>query len=88
MRNFKIGRCGNTPGFDHVSGQPDRTVELWGRAIPLRRYAPARIVDVLRSYTRLFFTSVSAGQLKFAARMVRAGTNYAFGQTMARIIRR
>jgi rhamnosyltransferase len=87
-KNLKIARCRNTPGFDHVSGQPDRTVKLWGRSIPLRRYATVRILDAFRSYTRLFLSSVSAGQFKFAARMVRAGAIYAFGQTMARIMRR
>jgi rhamnosyltransferase len=88
IKNLKIARCGNTPGFDHVSGQPDRTVELWGKSIALRHYAPARILDAFRSYTQLFFSSLSAGQFKFAARMVRAGAIYAFGQTMARTMRR
>jgi len=82
----RIGRCRNTPGFDHVSGQPDKAIVVWGKSLPLRRYSLARIADASRSYLRLFFSSVAAGQLKFAAGMVRSYALYVFGQALARII--
>jgi rhamnosyltransferase len=82
----RIGRCSNTPGFDHVSGQPDKVIVIWGRSLPLRRYSLARIADASCSYLRLFVSSVAAGEIKFAAEMVRSYALYVLGQALARII--
>jgi rhamnosyltransferase len=87
-RNLKMGRCGNTPGFDHVSGQPDISTRVWGKPLPLRRYNASRILDTTRAYSRLFLSSVGLRQFKFAAAIFRAYAIYAYGQVAARIFLR
>ena len=87
-RNLKVGRCPDTPGFDHVSGQPDRSVRVLGKPLQLRRYKWSRIADSTRAYVRLLLASVRMGQLGFAASIFRAYAIYVYGQLVARIILR
>ena len=87
-RNLKVGKCPDTPGFDHVSGQPDVSVRVFGKSLPLRRYRLSRIADTTRAYWRVFFSSMRLGQLKFAGSIFRAYAIYVYGQVMARIILR
>lgn len=85
---LKVGRCGDAPGFDHVSGQPDRRIRLLGRDLSVRRYSAARIRDAIGAYVRLFFSSVRLGQWRFAGGVLRSCAIYLTGQVMARIVRR
>jgi rhamnosyltransferase len=87
-RNLKIGRCPDTPGFDHVSGQPDVTVRVFGKPLLLRRYRLSRIADTTLAYSRVFFAALRLGQLKFAGSMFRSYAIYVYGQIIARIILR
>jgi rhamnosyltransferase len=87
-RNLKIGRCPDTPGFDHVSGQPDVSIRVFGKPLPMRRYRLSRIADTSRAYARVFFSSIRLGQLKFAGSIFRSYAIYVCGQILARIILR
>jgi rhamnosyltransferase len=86
IHGFKIGRCSGTPGFDHIAGQPDTLVTVGARQLQLRRYAPNRIADTTKAYTRIISSSLSNGQFRFALAMIRSYAIYAAGQILARIL--
>jgi rhamnosyltransferase len=86
ISGFKIGRCINTPGFDHISGQPDVVVKVLGKMLPIRRYSRARIADAAKSYGGLLFSSLRMGQFRFAMQILRASGIYIFGQMLARMV--
>jgi GT2 family glycosyltransferase len=83
---LKIGRCSNTPGFDHVSGQPDRLIKILGKTLPLRRYSAERMLDTFRSHTRLLCSSLRMRQFRFAAQMIRTVCIYVLGRLLAWIV--
>lgn len=86
--NFKIGKCFNTPGFDHSSEQPDKAYKIFGASLSLRCYSIFRIIDTTKSNTRLLFSSLKMGQFKFAVSIMRSYAIYAVAQLLARVVRK
>ncbi len=85
--NLKIGKCFNTPGFDHSSEQPDKPYKIFDTSLSLRRYSLIRIIDTTKSNARLIFSSLRIGQFKFALSIMRSYAIYAAAQILARIVR-
>jgi len=85
-KGFKIGRCVNTPGFDHISEQPDKIYKVFGMKLILRRYPFSRNIDIIRSSTRLIFSLIISGQLKFSAKIFRSLLISLAGQILAIVI--
>ena len=83
---YRIGRCFNTPDFDHVSEQPDQCFYIFGRAVLLRKYNQKRIKDSLNAYWRLIWKSVTTGQYSYATKFIRSLAIYLSGQILARIL--
>lgn len=87
IAGFKIGKCFNTPYFDHETEQPDDVVTIFGKRLLIRKYSPTRIKDGFCSYIRLIYFSVIRGQFKFTFLFFRSCLIYIFGQVLARILR-
>ena len=83
---LKIGKCGNTPGFDHVTEQPDKVFTVLNKKILLRQYSSVRIRDTLTSYRRLIISAIKYGDLYFAGAMLRSFAIYSAGQILSRIV--
>lgn len=86
--NLKIGKCFNTPGFDHSSEQPDKAYKIFGVSLSLRRYSLFRIIDTTKSNKRLLLSSLKMGQFKFSLSIMRSYAIYAVAQILARIVRK
>ena len=85
-RGFRVATCGNTPGFDHETEQPDEIVSMFGKDLHIRRYPLARIIDAVKSYCRLIiYTSL---RLNFHATslIARSFLIYVLGQVCSRIM--
>jgi len=83
---LKIGKCGSTPGFDHVTEQPDKVFKVLNKKILLRRYSPVRIRDTLTSYRRLIISAIGYGDFYFAIAMLRSFAIYSAGQILSRMV--
>lgn len=83
-----ITKCTNTPGFDHVSEQPDKIFVLWGKTFLLRIYSLARIRDTLGSYIKLMFAALSKFDLKMVYLFARSMAIYCSGQVVSRVVLR
>jgi len=86
MNRLKVGMCGGTPGFDHVSEQPDRELSIFNKSMPIRRYSIKRILDAIGAYIKLIFSSIRSRDFLFAGVMIRSITIYLFGQILSRIV--
>ena len=82
---LKVGLCANTPGFDHVSEQPDKVIHIFNKSLPLRRYSAARIFDALSAYIKIIFASIRFAELTFAFVMIRSFAIYVMGLILSRI---
>lgn len=85
---YRIGRCSNTPGFDHETEQPDRFVEIFKKRLPLRRYSSIRIKDSVGAYLRLIGYTFKNYDLKAASIISRSFLIYLLGQILARTVLR
>ena len=85
---FKIAEFSKTPGFDHLSEQPDKVYRFLGRDHAIRRYAANRIRGTLWASARLALTALRTGRFRFFATMLRSMCIYASFQIIARLIRR
>lgn len=85
---FKIAEFSRTPGFDHLSEQPDRVYRFMGHDHAIRRYATARVRGTLWASTRLAMTALRTGRFRFFATMLRSIGIYTTFQIIARLIRR
>ncbi len=85
-KGFKIGRCVNTPGLNHISEQPDKIYKIFGINLILRRYPFSRVVDIVGSSIKLIFSLIISGQLKFSIKIFRALLISLVGQIFATII--
>jgi rhamnosyltransferase len=83
---FKIGLIGNTPDFDHVSGQPDQTIKLFGKKLLVRRYSATRIKDALGAYLNLIFSGLFQNKPSDTYDLARSMVIYIFGQLTSRFI--
>jgi rhamnosyltransferase len=85
---YRIAEFSATPGFDHLSEQPDRVFCFMGRQHAVRCYAASRIKDTVQASTRLALTALRAGRFSFFATMVRSLGIYLGFQIIARLIPR
>jgi rhamnosyltransferase len=85
-KGFKIGKCTNTPGFDHISEQPDKIYKVFGKKLMLRRYPFVRNIDIIRSSVKLIFSLIISGQLKFSVKIFRSLLISLAGQILSIII--
>lgn len=85
-RGFKIGLIKNTPDFDHVTEQPDQTINLFGKKLLVRRYSTTRINDALTAYLKLIVGGLFKNRLRDTYALTRSMGLYIFGQITARLI--
>ncbi len=83
---YKIGYIGNTPGYDHITGQEDRTYSIFGKHLRLRAYKMSRIKDTVTSYLKLFFSSIFYLELKLASKFLFFLVVYCNNQVLVRFL--
>lgn len=81
-----IVKCIDTPGFDHVSEQPDEIFAFCGKKLLFRVYLFARIRDTLGSYVRLLIAALTKFDFKMVYLFARSMAIYCAGQVISRII--
>jgi rhamnosyltransferase len=84
-KGYKLGVVHETPGFDHVSEQPDQALHLLGKRLLVRRYSARRIRDALSGYVRLIAGCMAAFRILDAYLMTRSLSIYIAGQVLARV---
>lgn len=82
---FKIGLINNTPDFDHVTEQPDRKVNFFGKQLLVRRYSATRIKDALSAYLKLIFGGLFKNRLGDTCALTKSMGLYVFGQLTSRL---
>lgn len=85
-KGFRLGELTQTPGFDHVSGQPDREYQFFGRTFLIRKYSRKRIQDTLFASLRLVFSTIWERNFKYTYLVSKSLVIYVFFQAIARII--
>jgi rhamnosyltransferase len=85
-KGFKVGKCSNTPGFDHVTEQPDTVYKILGVKFILRRYPMSRVFDIIKSSLKLIFFSIISGQFRSARIIGRSLLISIVGLTLSIII--
>lgn len=85
--NFKIGEYSNTPGFDHISGQPDKKYMIFGKERLMRKYSKKRFYDYLNGSAKLIFQSIKTMNFKYAKASLRSLLIYLYFQIIIRIIK-
>lgn len=83
---LKIGLIRNTPDFDHVTEQPDRKVNLFGKQLLVRRYSATRIKDALGAYLKLIGGGLFKNRPSDTYALTRSMGLYIFGQLISRFI--
>ena len=83
---YRVGRCGNTPGFDHESEQPDRFVKIFNKELPFRRYSGIRIKDSTKAYLRLIALTLKNLDFRATGAMSRSFLIFVLGQILARTV--
>lgn len=83
---FKIGLINSTPGFDHVTEQPDQILHLFGKKLLVRRYSATRIKDALNAYLKLIFSGLFQNSPSDTYTLVRSMGLYIFGQISSRLV--
>jgi rhamnosyltransferase len=84
---FKIGLVKNTPGFDHVTEQPDKAINIFGKQFLVRRYSTARIRDAISAYLKLIIGGLLKNSLDDTYTLARSMVIYVFGQLVSRLIK-
>ncbi|WP_321356846.1 hypothetical protein [Pseudomonas extremaustralis] len=85
-KGYRIGSCGSTPGFDHVTEQADSRYRIAGRTYSMRAYSWSRIKDTLSSNVKLIFSAIKSAQFGFALKITRLLIIYCASQVLVRII--
>ncbi|WLI25680.1 glycosyltransferase [Pseudomonas simiae] len=85
-KGYRIGVCGATPGFDHVTEQADSRYRIAGRTYSMRAYSGSRIKDTVASNLKLIFSALKSRQVGFALRITRLLTLYCASQILVRVI--
>jgi rhamnosyltransferase len=83
---FKIGLIRNTPDFDHITEQPDQTINLFGKQLLVRRYSATRIKDALGAYLKLILGGLFQNRPSDTWALTRSLGLYIFGQLTARLM--
>jgi rhamnosyltransferase len=84
---LKIGLVKNTPDFDHVTEQPDRTLNIFGKKLLVRRYSATRIMDALGAYLKLIVGGLFQNRPGDSYVLIRSMVLYIFGQMASRLIK-
>ena len=82
---YKIGIVKNTPDFDHVTEQPDRTIHIFGKQLLVRRYSATRIKDAIGAYLKLIIGGFLKNRPSDTFALTRSMGIYIFGQLVSRI---
>ena len=85
-KGFRVATCGNTPGFDHETEQPDEVVCILGKKLPIRRYPMSRITDAVKSYCHLIIYTASHLNFRATSLIARSFLIYVLGQVWSRIM--
>lgn len=84
---FKVGLVKNTPDFDHVTEQPDKAINIFGKQFLVRRYSTARISDAISAYMKLIIGGLLKNSLGDTYTLTRSMALYVFGQLISRLIK-
>lgn len=84
---YKIGIVKNTPDFDHVSEQPDKSISICGKRVLVRRYSSRRIADALGAYIKIIFGGLFVNKISDTFVMMKSFVIYGANQLIARLIR-
>jgi rhamnosyltransferase len=82
---YKLGVVHGTPGFDHISEQPDQALHMFGKRLLVRRYSARRIRDALSGYLRLIARCTAAFRIRDVYLLTRSLCIYISGQMLARV---
>lgn len=82
-KGYLVGRFSDTPGFDHVSEQPDSYITLLGKRLPLRQYSMVRLKDSFKAYLRLIWFTVIKLDFKAFLTISRSFIIFITGQIMS-----
>lgn len=85
-KGYKIGLVDNTPGFDHITEQPDRALSLFGKTVLVRQYPLSRIKDAIFAYKRLMMYCLRIRRLNYLCYIFKSFSIYINGQIIARLI--
>ena len=83
---FKIGYHQSTPGYDHVTGQEDKSYYIFGKHIRLRAYNNYRIIDSISSYIKLIFASIYYFEIKLGVKFLFFLIIYCNNQILVRFL--
>lgn len=83
---FRVGLIKNTPDFDHVTEQPDQTLNLFGKKLLVRRYSASRIKDALGAYLKLIVGGLFQNRPSDTYALTKSLGLYIFGQLTSRLI--
>jgi rhamnosyltransferase len=86
VRNYKVGECKTTPGFDHVTEQDDSVYTFFGHKFMARKYSNRRVKDTLYSLLRLIGSSLINFKLVFFMKFSRFLIIYILVQSYVRIV--
>lgn len=86
-RGYKIGIVKNTPDFDHVSEQPDKSISIFGKRVLVRRYSSRRITDALGAYLKIILGGLFINKISDTFVMLKSLVVYVANQLIARLMR-
>ena len=86
-RGYKIGVVKNTPDFDHVSEQPDRSISILGKQVLVRRYSPRRMADAHSAYAKLILGGLFVNNASDTFVMIKSLVIYSANQLIARLMK-
>ena len=87
INGFLLGKCLNTPEFDHVSGQEDREYLIFASKLYLRAYNAKRLKDILLSYVKLIILSVRHLKIDYLFIFLKSFLQFTFYQILVRILK-
>ena len=83
---FKIGLIKNAPDFDHITEQPDRAINIFGKQVLIRRYNLSRISDALDAYAKIIFGGLLKNSIGDTVALIKSASIYVVNQVIARLI--
>jgi GT2 family glycosyltransferase len=84
--NLKIAACMNTPGYDHITEQEDKSYYVLGQPRRLRRYSRSRVIGTFRSMIKLCWRSAISANARYLWTFGRSLGLYLFWQVTVRIL--
>lgn len=83
---YKIACISNTPDFDHISGQDDKSYLLFGLKLRLRPYSIERIKDSIKAYFKLILQSLINFEFELTFKFVFFLLIYCYNQILVRVL--